>query len=405
MNSLFTVISYTMKDMLKRKSFIISTIIILLLIVVGFNIPNIISSFGGDDYKEKLLIVDSENIFDGNLNMLNELDLGYEVSVQNIEKDAIKDKIENEDIDSAIILEKVDNNIKMNYIVEDASMFSEIPQDLVNAISTIYTNIQINKLHLTEEEIASITPSFEFNIEQIKEQAEGNVFVIMILSIFLFYAIYFCAYQVSSSITIEKTSKIIETLVTSTSPKTIVLGKTIGIGIVGLLQLILIIGVSLLSANLFLDHELINLVLDTSNITLYLGIITIIYFILGYFTFALLYALTGSTVSKPEDIQSANSPIAIIAVAAFYLSYFTMMNPTSNLNTFASMFPLSSPFCMPFRVMMGLASLKDVIISIILLLVTILIIAKVTIKIYSNAIINYGTKLSIKDIINMYKSK
>ncbi len=405
MNSLFTVISYTMKDMLKRKSFIISTIIILLLIVVGFNIPNIISSFGGDDYKEKLLIVDSENIFEGNLNMLNELNLGYEVSVQNIEKDAIKDKIENEDIDSAIILEKVDNNIKMNYIVEDASMFSEIPQDLVNAISTIYTNIQINKLHLTEEEIASITPSFEFNIEQIKEQAEGNVFVIMILSIFLFYAIYFCAYQVSSSITIEKTSKIIETLVTSTSPKTIVLGKTIGIGIVGLLQLILIIGVSLLSANLFLDHELINLVLDTSNITLYLGIITIIYFILGYFTFALLYALTGSTVSKPEDIQSANSPIALVAVASFYLSYFTMMNPTSNLNTFASMFPLSSPFCMPFRVMMGLASLKDVLISIVLLLVTILIIAKVTIKIYSNAIINYGTKLSIKDIINMYKSK
>ena len=405
MNSLFTVISYTMKDMLKRKSFIISTIIILLLIVVGFNIPNIISSFGGDDYKEKLLIVDNENIFDGNLNMLNELNLGYEVSVQNITKDEIKDKIENDDIDSAIILEKVDNSIKMNYIVEDASMFSEIPQDLVNAISTIYTNIQINKLHLTEEEIASITPSFEFNIEQIKEQAEGNVFVIMILSIFLFYAIYFCAYQVSSSITTEKTSKIIETLVTSTSPKTIVLGKTIGIGIVGLLQLILIIGVSLLSANLFLDHELINLVLDTSNITLYLGVITIIYFILGYFTFALLYALTGSTVSKPEDIQSANSPIALVAVASFYLSYFTMMNPTSNLNTFASMFPLSSPFCMPFRVMMGLASLKDVIISIVLLLVTILIIAKVTIKIYSNAIINYGTKLSIKDIINMYKSK
>ena len=405
MNSLFTVISYTMKDMLKRKSFIISTIIILLLIVVGFNIPNIISSFGGDDYKEKLLIVDNENIFDGNLNMLNELNLGYEVSVQNITKDEIKDKIENDDIDSAIILEKVDNSIKMNYIVEDASMFSEIPQDLVNAISTIYTNIQINKLHLTEEEIASITPSFEFNIEQIKEQAEGNVFVIMILSIFLFYAIYFCAYQVSSSITTEKTSKIIETLVTSTSPKTIVLGKTIGIGIVGLLQLILIIGVSLLSANLFLDHEFINLVLDTSNITLYLGVITIIYFILGYFTFALLYALTGSTVSKPEDIQSANSPIALVAVASFYLSYFTMMNPTSNLNTFASMFPLSSPFCMPFRVMMGLASLKDVIISIVLLLVTILIIAKVTIKIYSNAIINYGTKLSIKDIINMYKSK
>ena len=50
-----------------------------------------------------------------------------------------------------------------------------------------------------------------------------------------------------------------------------------------------------------------------SNITPYLGIITIIYFILGYFTYALLYALTGSTVSKPEDIQSANTPVAIFS--------------------------------------------------------------------------------------------
>ena len=144
-----------------------------------------------------------------------------------------------------------------------------------------------------------------------------------------------------------------ETLVTSTSPKTIVLGKTIGIGIVGLLQMIVIVATALISAKAFLDPELLNSALDMSNITPYLGIITIIYFILGYFTYALLYALTGSTVSKPEDIQSANQPVAILAVIGFYLSYFTMMNPTSRLNLIASLLPISSPFCMPFRIMMG----------------------------------------------------
>ena len=227
----------------------------------------------------------------------------------------------------------------------------------------------------------------------------------MLLSIVLFYAIYFCAYQVSSSITTEKTSKIIETLVTSTSPKTIVLGKTIGIGVVGLLQLILLVGTALISAKAFLDPELINSILDISAITPYLGIITIIYFILGYLAYALLYALTGSTVSKPEDIQSANGPVAILAVIGFYLSYFTMMNPTSSLNVFASIFPISSPFCMPFRIMMGLANTTDVLISIAVLIITILVIAKVTIKIYSNAILNYGTKMGIKDIMKMYKDK
>lgn len=82
-----------------------------------------------------------------------------------------------------------------------------------------------------------------------------------------------------------------------------------------------------------------------------------------------------------------------------------MMNPTSELNVFASLFPVSSPFCMPFRIMMGLASGTDVALSVAILVVTILIIAHVAIKIYSNAILNYGTKMSFKDIVNMYKSK
>lgn len=150
---------------------------------------------------------------------------------------------------------------------------------------------------------------------------------------------------------------------------------------------------------------MIETVLDMSNITPYLAIVTIIYFILGYLAYALLYALTGSTVSKPEDIQSANTPVAILAVIGFYLSYFTMMNPTSELNLFASMFPISSPFCMPFRVMMGLASVTDVIVSITILVVTILVIAQVAIKIYSNAILNYGTKMSTKDIVKIYRDK
>ena len=124
----------------------------------------------------------------------------------------------------------------------------------------------------------SITPNFEFSLEQTEdEKASGNIFVMMLMSIVLFYAIYFCAYQVSSSITTEKTSKIMETLVTSTSPRTIVLGKTIGIGFAGLLQLVLIVGTALISAKVFLEPELLDDVLDMSNITVYLGIITIIY--------------------------------------------------------------------------------------------------------------------------------
>lgn len=406
MKDLLVVMKFTMKDMIKRKSFIISTIIFLIMIVVGFNIPNILKSINGEDTSDKLVIVDEENIFEGSLESLKNVDTGYEIEISNSKYEEIKEKINNDEIESAIIVEKTNNNVKIRYIVKNTTMMANVPDNIISMMNSLYSNLQISKLGLTESQLQSITPNFDYELEQTEEEkANGNVFAIMLLSIVLFYAIYFCAYQVSSSITTEKTSKIIETLVTSTSPKTIVLGKTIGIGVVGLLQLILLVGTALISAKAFLDPELINSILDISAITPYLGIITIIYFILGYLAYALLYALTGSTVSKPEDIQSANGPVAMLAVIGFYLSYFTMMNPTSSLNVFASIFPISSPFCMPYRIMMGLASTTDVLISIAVLIITILIIAKVTIKIYSNAILNYGTKMGIKDIMKMYKDK
>jgi ABC-2 type transport system permease protein len=406
MKDLLVVMKFTMKDMIKRKSFIISTIIFLIMIVVGFNIPNILKSINGEDTSDKLVIVDEENIFEGSLESLKNVDTGYEIEISNSKYEEIKEKINNDEIESAIIVEKTNNNVKIRYIVKNTTMIANVPDDIISMMNSLYSNLQISKLGLTESQLQSITPNFDYELEQTEEEkANGNVFAIMLLSIVLFYAIYFCAYQVSSSITTEKTSKIIETLVTSTSPKIIVLGKTIGIGVVGLLQLILLVGTALISAKVFLDPELINSILDISAITPYLGIITVIYFILGYLAYALLYALTGSTVSKPEDIQSANGPVAMLAVIGFYLSYFTMMNPTSSLNVFASIFPISSPFCMPFRIMMGLASTTDVLISIAVLIITILIIAKVAIKIYSNAILNYGTKMGIKDIMKMYKDK
>lgn len=403
MKDLFIVTKFTMKDMLQRKSFIITTIIFLIMIVVGFNIPNFMKMLNKDSDVNKIEIIDSGNVFEGTLESLKDLDTGYEIQILNEDYEKIKEKIENEEIDSAIIVEKQDENIKIKYIVKSATMMSGVPENIISTLNTLYTNIQINKLGLTEEQLKSITPNFESALEQTDEEASGNVYAMMLLSLVLFYAIYFCAYQVSSSITTEKTSKIIETLVTSTSPKTIVLGKTLGIGIVGLLQMILLVGTALISAKTFLEPGILDSIIDVSKITPYLGIITIIYFIFGYFEYALLYALTGSTVSKPEDIQSANGPVAILAVIGFYLSYFTMMNPASELNVFASMFPISSPFCMPFRIMMGLAKPTDVIISIVILLITGIIIAKIAIKIYSNAILNYGTKMSFNDIVKMYK--
>lgn len=152
MKELITVAVFTAKDMLKRKSFIISNIIILLLIVLAFNVPNILNAINGDDSPkgEKLLIVDKENFFEGSLEAVKNMGLEYEIEISNedINFDKIKEKIENEEIDSAIIISKNSEKINMEYIVENLLYVEKMPEELVSALSTIYSNLQISKLRI-----------------------------------------------------------------------------------------------------------------------------------------------------------------------------------------------------------------------------------------------------------------
>lgn len=398
MRDTLTVAKFTAKDMIKRKSFIIATLIILGMIVIGFNIPNIIKKFKKEN--DKIIIVDKSNIFE---DKINSLETTQEIVTEHIETEEIKNQIKDGKIKYGIVIEKQNNNITFTYVLEN-EMSSGPNEEFINKITTLYKDIQIEKLDLTKEEREKIKPSFAFKIDAVDSEIKGNPLVMMVASIILFYAVYFCAFQVSSSITTEKTSKIIETLVTSTSPTNIIIGKTLGVGLIGICQLIAIIVTTAISAKVFLDPKLLEMALDTSSLTLSLGLLTLLYFILGYLTFALLYALTGSTVSKPEDVQTANQPITILTMLGFYLAYFSMMNPSSELNKLAALLPISSPFCMPFRIMMKAASTSEILLSLGILVVTIIVVANIAIKIYRNAILNYG-KATLKDIIKMYKQK
>ncbi len=410
--NLLTVLKFTIKESVKRLSFIVTTIIFIILIIAAFNIPNILSAVGVNEttFSSKVQIVDSKNIYEGSLDILetDTLDMGYEFVVTNEELniDEAKNIINNEDITEVLIINQENGELKIDYVVKNLGYITSPPETLTNMLNQIYKDLQISKLGLTNEQIQSLTPVVSFNMHQAEETEIGaNMGILMMISAILFMGIYMFAYQVSMSITTEKTSKIMETLVTSTSPATIVLGKTIGTGIVGLSQILLYIIVAVISANLFLEPGMLEQVLDLENITVLAIAVTLVYFVLGYFMYAFMYALTGSTVSKPEDVQSANGPVAVLAVAGFYLGYFTIMSPTSSLNYFASLFPLSSPFTMPIRILLGLASGTDIIISILILVITMAIVSKIAIRIYSNAILNNGNNLNLKNIFKLYKQK
>lgn len=396
MKNLWTVTGFTIKDMLSRKSFIISTIIILVIIIVAFNIPNIMNKFSGDGFDEKVLVIDSEDLFSDSADLLDQMGLEYkfEFTKENLSKEQVKEKIDNKEIDTALRFTEENGAVKMEYIVESsASTMGEVPKSLIMAFQSLYSSKKITELNITPEELAAISPQFNIEVVETDENAaKGNLFIMMMISIVLFYAIIFCAQQVSTAITTEKTSKIIETLVTSTKPSTIVLGKTLGIGLIGILQIVLIIAIAGLSAHFCMDPAILETIFDLSNITPQLIVITIVYFIFGYALYSLGFALTGSTVNKPEEVQAANTPITFIAIAGFYLAYFSMMNPSSNLNKISGLLPISSPFSMPLRIMMGTATTGEIATSIAILAVTTLVVAVISIKIYSSAILNIGTK-------------
>ena len=90
MKDLFIVTKFTMMDMVKRKSFIISTIIFLIIILIGFNVPKIMKAINGEDGKNTLLIVDENDIFEGTLENLKNIDTEYEIQISNLKYDELK---------------------------------------------------------------------------------------------------------------------------------------------------------------------------------------------------------------------------------------------------------------------------------------------------------------------------
>lgn len=362
MRDLFTVASFTIKEMVKKKSFIVSNIIFLVIILVGTNVPRLLESLNGKSEGKKVLIVDSKNVFEGSLDSLKTEDSIYDLSITNdsYDKDKIKSVLENGDYEEVIVLDVDNQKIIFDDYQEEASLTSVPADDLMSSITNIYYGINLSKIGLSEEQLDKLNITSELNNIYIKENNSGNsIFAMMMFSIVLFYAVFFCASQVSASVTTEKTSKIIESLTTSTSPKYIVLGKTLGVGVVGLLQLLYLLIALVLSGKAFLPKEMLEGFINFSSITPLVWITVIIYFILGYALYALIFALTGSLVQKPEDIQNANSPVSMISVFAFYLAYFAMMNPSSSLSSFASLFPFSSAFSMPSRVLLNVVSIPE----------------------------------------------
>ena len=321
MKDLLTVAKFTIKDMVKRKSFIVTNIIFLAVILVGTNIPRIMESFSKDDELSRLLLVDEGNILGDYLSGLEDSkDFGYDIKVMSGEynKSDAQKALDNDEYDEVLSFHLDNNTIMFEDYQADMSLVGSNAEVIVNQVTSAYYNMKLISLGLSQDELNALNVSFKLNTNYLSNSDSGNsTFAMMMFSIVLFYAVFFCASQVSSSVTTEKTSKIIESLTTSTSPKNIVLGKTLGVGVTGLCQLAVLLVFGVICAKSFLPGDILKGVINLDSITIGVWVIVFLYFVLGYALYALIFALTGSLVQKPEDIQSANSPVSMLSVFAF----------------------------------------------------------------------------------------
>lgn len=417
MKDIITITKYTIKENVTKKSFIISTIVLMLIIILACNIPNIINLVSNEDDSEteqygKYIVNDKENILGEDLNSIVEMGkvAGYEIQINSDEsKEALEKRIREEELSGVIELEKNTDTgaIKLNCTIM-GNFFTDNYEleGFASLIKAVQVNKELKEANVSQEAIMNINSNIEFETTTLND--ENNNFGIAMASAFiLFFAIYFYGNSVAVSVSSEKTSRVMETLVTSTKQRNIIIGKTLAMGLVGLSQLLLLIITAVVSYKLFIpaDMDFISAMIGNINLNVISVIICVVFFILGYTVYAFLNAVTGATISKVEDLQSAQTPIAMIALFSFYLAYFTATMPDSGASKFASIFPFSSAFSMPGRILAGGATAGEIIASIVILVITALILAVISIKAYSNAVLHYGKRLNIIELFKISKEK
>jgi ABC-2 type transport system permease protein len=225
----------------------------------------------------------------------------------------------------------------------------------------------------------------------------------IVLTMIIFFAVYFYGYGVAMSVASEKTSRVMETLIVSAKPSRILLGKCIAMGLLGLIQLSIFILAGVLGYNLLIpeDFTISGMPLALSSFTPASAVLILVYFLLGYALFAMINSVCGATVSRAEDLQSAMMPSVLISIISFYSAYVVMFMPDPGIRRIVTYIPFTSPFIMPFRLLNENVPLVDIGISVALLIVAIILVAAVSVKLYSASVLHYGQRLKLKEMFRL----
>jgi len=406
MNNFFLILSQSYFSKLKAKSFIISTVIIAAALVLLANFDSIISNFSDDD-KSKIAVQDETgNLYDPLVQQMKVMNSEIELEPATQSMEEIEKNIESEELKGLLILSESDEGLPQALYKSNSLSDSNVSGELQVALQNVKSSLAASKLELSGDELALLSGPVAFEKEALIEgakseeelsQARGIVYVLLF---FIYFSVIAYANMTAMEVATEKSSRVMEILISSVSPVKQMFAKIIGIGLAGLTQLAVILAVGYFTMIQKKDELVGDFFEGFGFESLSVGVIiyAVIFFLLGYFLYATLAALLGSLVSRIEDVQQMIMPMTFLIMIGFFISMFGLGNPESSFVTITSYIPFFTPMVMFLRVGMLNLPVYEPVIGIVVLLATIIILGIFGARVYRGGVLLYGKSNSFKDI-------
>jgi len=403
MNKFWIVLWHTYMTKLKAKSFIVITVIVSLLMLGVTNLNHIIDFFTKDEKKVVGVIDQTGALYEPlKAQLAKNRDSKLKLKLfQGTEQEA-KQKVKNETWDAFLTIAYDDKQLPKATYYANTIADSDTAGTLEQALQQLKTMLATAKIGLTPEQVTQLYEPVSFQkvaleknakTEEELQQARGLVYAVVV-AMYMFVLMY--GSMIASEVATEKSSRVMEILISSVSPVQQMFGKIIGVALLSLTQFAILfaVGFSSLKSN---EYELFKL-LGIAHIPASTLVYAVIFFLLGYLLYATLFATLGSMVSRLEDVQMVVTPVTLLVLASFFIAMFGLDSPESPFITVTSFIPFFAPLIMFLRIGMLDVAGWEIALSIALLIGTIVFFAYIGAKIYRGGVLMYGRSTSWKDM-------
>lgn len=395
LNKFLTSFNYTYINKLKSISFIITTTILILLIISAFNADKIIDLFNED---KKIGIITNNHAIYESLKKNKSFNTDDNKIVKLHENEA-KKKIKNNDLDYALKL-----SFDKRKLYSDVFSKSELSDTDSEKIESTLNNLQMSlnmiSLNLSKEEIKELSFKPKINKHIVnnakhegkldsKEKDFQLVFTYIIITVMFFVMLTYVNHM-AMEIATEKTSRVIETIITSITPKIHIISKICSIIALALTQIAILLITATICYFIFDTNKVFDEIgFEVSSKSIPLITFNLIFWCIGVFSYITLSSLFGSLTSRIEEVGQAITPLIFIMLGGFYIALFNLKNSENILVKISSYIPLLSPFTMPLRIAGNSVEMNSILISIMINILFIIVVFIIVTKTFKKSILSF----------------